>query len=238
MGHIVGKGKISIPDSHVLQLKNYVKPQTVTQLRSFLGLANFYRKFVPRFAAHAQHLTNLTRRGCPKNLDWNNDCNDAFCYIVSCISYNVSLVVPVLHDIFSVYCDASLSGIGGVLCVYRSSVWQPVAFHSRQLQPREQRYSATEIEALAMLSTIEHFAYFLVGKDFKVFTDHKALVRLFDSSTLNNRLWRWRVRLMDFTFDIVYIQGHLNILADAMSRQGWPTTVLEPLQSAEEVSPS
>ncbi len=68
---------------------------------------------MPRFTAHAQHLTNLTRRGCTKNLDWNNDCNDAFCYIVSCIPYIVSLVVLVLHDIFSVYCDASLSGIGG-----------------------------------------------------------------------------------------------------------------------------
>ncbi len=91
-----------------------------------------------------------------------------------------------------------------------------------------------------MLSIIEHFAYFLVGKDFKVFTDHKALVRVFHSSTLNNRLWRWHVRLVDFTFDMVYIQGHLNVLADAIIAAGLarPTTVLEPLQSLEEVSPS
>ena len=85
-----------------------------------------------------------------------------------------------MHDIISVYCDASLSGIGGALSVYRSSIWQPVVLYSRQLQPREQCYSATEIQALAVLSTIEHFAYFLVGKKFKVVTDHKALVRLFD----------------------------------------------------------
>ena len=98
LGHIVGKGKISIPDSCVLQLKNYVWLLTITQLRSLLDVANFYGKFLVSLCMHdtwqiwqGWYLTNLTRRGCLKNLDWN-DCNDVFCYIVSRISYNVSFL--------------------------------------------------------------------------------------------------------------------------------------------------
>ncbi len=221
LGYNVGNGSLSIPEARVKQLREYARPKTIPQLRSFLGLVNYYRHFVLNFASHSRHLTCLTKRGLPQNIDWNNDAIDAFDVIVSCICNNISLCVPLLSDSFGVFCDASQSGIGGVLCVYRSNSWKTVAFYSRQLQPRESRYSATEIEALAMLSSIEHFAYYLTGQDFKVFTDHRALTHLFDSPSLNNRLWRWRVRLMDFSFQIVYIQGHLNVLADAMSRQGW-----------------
>ncbi len=100
--------------------------------------------------------------------------------------------------------------------------WMPCAYYSRQLQSRESRYSSTEMEALAMLSAIEHFDHYLIGTHFTVYTDHQALLSLFKSTTLNNRLWRWRLRLSNFSFQIVYIAGKSNVVADALSRQGWP----------------
>ncbi len=125
------------------------------------------------------------------------------------------------------FCDVSISGMGGVLCVYRDDDWKPVSFYSRQLQPRETRYS-TEIEALALVSTVEHFAYYLRGIEFIAYTDHEALVHLFDSTKLNNWLWRWKIKLLDYNFRVIYLEGHFNVIADTLSRQNVSTSVTVP----------
>ena len=89
-----------------------------------------------------------------------------------------------------------------MLSVVHCDLELPVAFYSRQLLSRETRYSATELEALALLCSVKHFAFYLFGESFTVTTDHKALEHLFDSSTLNNRLWRWRMQLQDYDFKL------------------------------------
>ena len=132
------------------------------------------------------------------------------------------LTIPALSDKFAVFTDASSCGVGGVLCVCRDDVWVPCAYYSRQLLPREQRYAATELEALAMLTAIEHFSYYLLCTDFVVYSDHKALLHLFSSPVLNNRLWRWQLRLSDYNFTVIHVAGKMNCIADALSRQGWP----------------
>ncbi len=113
-------------------------------------------------------------------------------------------------------CDASTRGVGGALCVFREDVWMPAAFCSRQLQLRETRYTITELEALTMLTSIKKFANYLVGRQFKVLTDHKALVSFFTSSQLNNRLWRWRLQLADYDFSIEYVQGKDHCIPDSL----------------------
>ncbi len=221
LGFDISEGKLIIPQARVLQLQNFVRPKSIAQLRSFLGLANFYSKFIPRFAEFTKSLTAQTKRNSPKNIVWTTYMIQSFSHIIESISNATQLVVPCLSDNFAVFCDAASRGVGEVLCVYREEQWCPVAFYSRQMKDREARYSATEIEALAMLSLILHFAYYLVGTSFTVYTDHKGLVHLFDSPSLNNRLWRWKVKLLDFTFSIVYIEGSKNVVADSLSRQGW-----------------
>ncbi len=146
---------------------------------------------------------------------------EAFHAIISMISNHASLTLPLSVDCFQVQCDASTYGVGGVLCVCRSDVTLPVAFYSRQLCPRESRYSATELEALAMVDTIKHFSFYLHGRPFTVLSDHRALEQFFNSPRLNNRLWRWRIQLMDFDFQIKYVEGRKNSVPDALSRQGW-----------------
>ncbi len=188
LGFIVGEGQLSIPQARVEQFRLYVKPKTVSQLRSFLGLANFYSKFVPRFADLSKVLTPHTSKNSPKNVVWNDVMCCAFDSIINAIVNYVELMVPADGDSLCIFVDASTAGVGGVLCVYRSNEWKPVSFYSKQLLPRESRYSATEIEALALLTTVEHFAYYLRGVEFTAFMDHKALVHLFESPKLNNRL--------------------------------------------------
>ena len=125
--------------------------------------------------------------------------------------------VPLPQDQFSIITDASGLGVGGVLQVRRGDKWEAAAFYSRQLQGAEQRYSATELEALALVSTINHFAYYLYGRAFQAFTDHKPLVQLTTSDRLNPRLRRMAFKLQHWMVQIEYLPGQDNTLADALS---------------------
>jgi len=105
------------------------------------------------------------------------------------------------------------------LQVWRDDRWEAAAFHSRQLKGPEQRYSAAELEALVLVSSIEHFSYYLYEKSFKVFTDHKPLVQLTSSKKLNPRLQRMAFKLQHWLLEIVYLPGEDNTFADALSRE-------------------
>jgi len=109
--------------------------------------------------------------------------------------------------------------LGGVLQVLRDEEWQPAAFFSRQLRGAETRYSATELEALALVETIHHFAYYLYGKAFKAYTDHKPLLQLLTSDRLNPRLRRMSYKLQPWMLEVRYIEGARNGMADALSRE-------------------
>ena len=115
--------------------------------------------------------------------------------------------------------DASACGVGTVLNVERDGVVLPVAFFSRQLRGPETRYSAMELEGLAVYCAVMYFAHFLYGRTFKVFTDHKALVAFCSSKVLNRRLQGWTLRMQDFDFSVVYRRGSDNGNADGLSRQ-------------------
>ncbi len=129
------------------------------------------------------------------------------------------LIIPTAADVMCVFVDASTTGVGGILCVSREDTWMPAAFYSRQLQSREAKLSATELEALALLATVEHFSYYLSGREFVAYTDHVALTHLMDKIPHTNKLHRWKERISLFDIQIVYLPGSKNILADALSRQ-------------------
>ena len=152
---------------------------------------------------------------------WNETMTKSFNKIISNICHHTLLTIPTCDDKFVLSCDASSYEVGSALSVVRCDLELPVAFYSRQLLSRETRYSATELEALALLCSVKHFAFYLFGKSFTVTMDHKALEHLFDSSMLNNRLWRWQMQLQDYDFNIVYRPGKDNEIADSLSRQGW-----------------
>ncbi len=95
---------------------------------------------------------------------------------------------------------------------------------SRRLLPRETKFSATELEALALLETVEHFKMYLAGHDFVAYTDHQALLGVLEGVPSSTKLTRWKLKLAEYAMDVRYIKGINNPIADAMSRQGWPVT--------------
>ena len=189
LGHLVGEGTMSIPQHRVEALAVYTKPCTKKGLRSFLGAVEFYRRYVEQLAEQTAVLTPLTSKLAPSRFVWTEERELTFSKCMH-ISQACTLCIPLPEDVVSLVTDASGLGIGAVLQVWRDEQWEAMAFYSQQTKAVEQRYSATELEALALVESIKHFSYYLYGKTFTVYTDHKPLSQLLSSDRLNPRLRR------------------------------------------------
>ena len=186
-----------------------------------MGAASYYRKFVEGLARFTSALSPATSLSAPTTVDWTKGRLEAFHSIKVSLVDACVLTIPTLQDTFSLHTDASGQGIGATLNVQREGKELPVAFFSRQLQGAERRYSATELECLAIYKSILYFSHFLIGCHFTVITDHQALVSLLTSNILNRRLRGWVIHLMDYDFKIQYRPGIKHQDADALSRQAW-----------------
>ena len=221
LGHQIGGGEMAVPEHRATAMAEFVLPRTKKQLRAFLGSASYYRKFVSHFADHSSLLTPSTSKFSPSVVVWSEEMLEAFHTLRVSLVDVCALTVPSLEDSFVLHSDASGAGIGAALYVVRDGEEKLVAFFSKQLQGAQFRYSATELEALAVFKAIHFFAHYLWGTCFEVVTDHKALVYLMSSNKLNKRLTGWALQLMDFNFYITYKPGATHLDADGMSRQGW-----------------
>ena len=222
LGHLVGEGTMSVPRHRVEALASFTKPTTKKGLRSFLGAIGFYRRYIELLASQTAILTPLTTKLAPSKIVWTEEGELAFSSICACISECCSLCIPLPKDTFSIVTDASGLGVGGVLQVWRDGKWEAAAFFSRQIRGAEQRYSATELEALALVCTIQHFSYYLYGRQFVAYTDHKPLMQLLTSDRLNPRLKRLSFKLQYWLVKVEYLPGLENGLADALSREERP----------------
>ena len=194
LGHVVGNGILSPAEGKIAAVRSFAVPTTKKQIRQFLGLTGYYRRF---------ELTETTRKSAPERLVWNDSMYAEYYY---------------LNDQFVLQTDASGVGLGAVLSVTRDGEELPVAFYSRKLQPRERKYSATELEGLAVVAAVTHFDAYLITHAFIVETDHKALVFLNSAQHANGRLARWAMRLQPYMFEIRYRPGPANDNADSLSR--------------------
>ena len=238
--HFVGRGQMSIPAHRCTALATYTKPRTKKGLRAFLGSVGFYRRYLEKLAHWTSLLTPKTGKQAPQIVEWSGEEEVAFNSIRAFFCNPSTLCVPVIHDVISIVSDASGRGIGGVLQVRRDGEWWPAAYFSRQLRGAEHRYSATELEALALTETIRHFAYHLYGRLFQDFTDHKPLEQLTTSTRLNPRLARLAFKLQEWMVKIEYLPGDQNTLADALSREerDLPDKKSVPVQDGEEDVPA
>ena len=218
LGHLVGEGKVSPAECKILALKEYQQPQTKKGIRQFLGLAGYYRRFIKEYADHSYYLTEATRKSAPERVVWCNVMCSEFAYLRNVLCLVPSLTLPTVQDNFLLQTDASGLGIGAVLSVVRQDVELPVAYYSRKLKEREQRYSATELEGLAVVAAVQHFDVYLVTHPFVVETDHRALVFLNSTRHANGRLARWALALQPYSFSLRYRAGSQNCNADALSR--------------------
>ncbi len=238
LGFHVGNGLLSIPEARVAFITNYIIPSTKSNLKSFLGLIIFYSRFIPSLAHYTSVLNYHTRRAGPEQLQHDDDFITAFQFIISSISHHASLTIPDCHDAWCVLTDASYQGIGGSLCVYRNNTWTPCSFYSRQLLPREKNYAIIDLKVLALLATVTHFHFYLSGRFFKAFTDHSPLVNIINGQPPSARLCRWKHVLSDYHFELIYIKGEVNSVADALSRHSWQQTTTSTTPTTATSTPS
>ena len=232
LGHVIGGGELAVPEHRAAAMAEYRLPKTKKQLRSFLGAAGYYRKFVKGFARMSSVLSPWTAKLSPSVVEWTEEGLQAFRDIkVSLIKLCV-LTVPSEEDVFILHCDASGAGVGATLNVIRDGEKRPAAYYSKQLQGAEKNYSATELEGLAVYRSINFFAHYLFGRKFTVLTDHKALVSFLRSKVLNRRLQGWMLQLQQFDFSITYRPGVEHLDADALSRQEWTSSEGDPWRPA------
>ena len=235
LGHLIGGGEMAVPEHRATAMAEFVQPKTKRQLRAFLGAVSYYRKFVQNLASDTSVLTPSTSTVSPSVVVWSEEMLVAFTKLRVSLVNVCALTVPSLEDVFVLHTDASGAGIGAALYVIRENDKKLVAFFSKQLQGAQTRYSATELEALAVFKAIHFFSHYLWGTKFEVVTDHRALVYLMSAKKLNKRLTGWALQLMDFNFCITYKPGITHLDADGMSRQGWQELEL-PMEDGDRLT--
>lgn len=219
LGYIVDKFGLRTDPDKVSAILNYPKPNTYTELKRFIGLASWYRRFVENFALVAAPLHDLTKGGKKSSLlVWNNEAEMAFSKLKTALTTTPVLSCPDFSREFKIQCDASNKGIGAVLIQEIDTVEKPIAYISRKLSDRESNYSTSERELLSVIYAVEEFRPYVEGSHFKVITDHSALQWLYKTKDPHGRLARWAMRLQSFDYEIIYKKGKDNIVPDALSR--------------------
>ena len=199
-------------------MADYPAPKDVHKLRQYLGLANYYRRFVQDFSQIAEPLHQLTRKTA-KGFQWSSSCQEAFEELKRRLVSPPILAYPDFTLPFLLHTDASANTIGAVLSQTQDGNECVISYWSRQLNKSERNYSTIEREALAAVAAIKEFYPYLYGFQFKVVTDHNPLTALKGLKDVGGRLSRWMIFLQQFNYTIEYRPGRKHANADALSRR-------------------
>jgi hypothetical protein len=217
LGHIVGKDGIKMDPAKIDKVQNFPKPTNVTQVRSFLGLCNYYRKFVKGFARRASPLTELLKKG--EEFNWTNRHQQAFEDLRQQLTTEPILIYPDWEKPFILSTDASTFAVGAILSqLDKEGNERVIAYASRQLRPAEKNYAATELECLGIIWAIKHFHSYLSGSKFRLITDHAALKYLNNMKEPKGKLARWIMTLQSYNFEVEHRAGKKHQNVDAISR--------------------
>lgn len=204
-GYVLGGGVINLQVDKVNAVRSCPLPTTKKRVRSFLGLLGWYRRFIPNFSSRAAVLTDLTRKDQPQKVLWTSECQQAFKDLKDCLCQGPLLQSPNFDLPFTVQTDALGVGLGAVLLQGEGEYCRPVQYISRKLFPRETKYSTIEKEALAIKWALDTLRYYLIGKEFTLETDHRALQWLNRMKDSNARSTRWALSLQPFKFQVKYV---------------------------------
>ncbi|KAL8256011.1 hypothetical protein R6Q59_031078 [Mikania micrantha] len=215
LGHIVNEKGLHMDPAKIDAVKNWSTPKTPTDIRSFLGLSGYYRRFISNLYRIAVPLTSLTQKDKP--YEWGPKQEEAFQTLKQKLCDAPILTLPDGNDDFVVYCDTSNLGIGCVL-MQRGKV---VAYASRQLKIHEKNYTTHDLELGAVVFVLKIWRHYLYGTKCVVFTDHKSLQHILNQKELDMRQRRWVELLNDYDCEIRYHPGKANVVADALSRKSY-----------------
>ncbi|GJT14052.1 reverse transcriptase domain-containing protein [Tanacetum coccineum] len=213
LGHVIDSSGIHVDPAKIEAVKNWASPTTPSEIRQFLGLAGYYRRFIEGFSKIAKPMTELTQKN--QKFDWGEEQEEAFQLLKQKLCAAPILALPEGSEDFVVYCDASIKGLGAVL-MQRMKV---IAYASRQLKIHEKNYTTHDLELGAVVFALKIWRHYLYGTKCVVFTDHKSLQHILDQKDLNMRQRRWIELLSDYDCEIRYHPGKANVVADALSRK-------------------
>ncbi len=235
LGHLITPEGIKPNPQRVSAVKEFPRPKSVHEVRQFLGLTSYYRRFVKSFARTAQPLHALTRKGAL--FEWSENCETAFCFLKQLLLSAPILCYPNFEKPFRLETDASIKGLGTVLSQEQlDGKYHPVAYASRALSPQERNYSITELETLAVVWSVSHFKAYLYGHEVTVYSDHSAVKAVLETPNPSGKHARWWMKVFGSgikTINIVYRAGKENANADALSRN--PTGPTPPVAEFEQV---
>ncbi|GJU39091.1 putative reverse transcriptase domain-containing protein [Tanacetum coccineum] len=210
LGHMIDSQGIHVDPAKIKAVKNWASPTTPTEVRQFLGLADYYRRFIKDFSKIEKSLTELTQKN---KYIWGEDQESAFQLLKKKLCEAPILALPEGNDDFVVYCDASHQGLGAVLMQREKAI----AYASRQLKPNEENYTTHDLELGAVVFALKIWRHYLYGTKCTVFTDHKSLQHILDQKELNMRQRSWLELLADYDCEIHYHPRKANVVADALS---------------------
>ncbi|GJX72411.1 putative reverse transcriptase domain-containing protein [Tanacetum coccineum] len=216
LGHVIDSEGIHVDPAKIESIKDWESPKTPTEIRQFLGLAGYYRRFIEGFSKIAKPMTKLTQKSVKFN--WGEKEETAFQTLKQKLCSAPILALPEGSENFVVYCDASHKGLGAVL-MQKEKV---IAYASRQLKIHEKNYTTHDLELGAVVFALKMWRHYLYGTKCVVFTDHKSLQHILDQKELNMRQRRWLELLSDYDCELRYHPGKANVVADALSRKSRP----------------
>ena len=216
LGHIVSDKGVTVDPAKVQSVKEFPFPQNKTDVRSFLGLTSYYRKFIKDYASRSKPLVDLTKK--KRLFAWTSEAESAFMDLKQCLVSAPILRCPDFSSQFKLYTDACNYGVGAVLAQDAVDGEVVIAYASRILKPSEIKYAVLQKEALAIVWALKHFYPYLYGRHFTIITDHRPLKWLKSMKAPNNLFARWISEIQGYDFDVIHRPGKLHGNADGLSR--------------------
>ena len=227
LGHIVSKGGLEVDPSKIEAVQKFPVPRSQTEVKSFLGLASYYRRFVPNFAEIARPLHKASETST--KFEWTPEAQDAFESLRLKLTSTRILAFPCLKEPFTLYTDASKFAMGAVLAQVQDGKERAICYASRSLSKSQTKYSATRRELLALVTFTRYFRHYLLGQKFTIVTDHSALQWLHSFKDPDGITARWLEKLAPFDYEIRHRPGKSIGHADGLSRI--PPTSINAIES-------
>jgi len=220
LGYVVSAEGIQVGEEKIKAIREWPTPTSIQQVRSFHGLASFYRRFVGNFSSIMAPMTEVLKA---KHFEWSEQAQRKLEEIKERLTSAPILAPPSFSKVFEVECDASGVGIGAVL----SQEKRPIAYFSEKLNDAKRKYSTYDMEFYAIVRALEHWRHYFVGGEFILHTDHQALKFIQGQHKLNPRHPKWVEFLQSFHFIIHHKSGQMNNGADTLSRRYLLLSTLE-----------